>query len=96
MRPEPRPPSFPAKFLLRARQSLRITFAPPIDTRHIARVLTSANPSDSSLRLHPSVEKDKQDSGDMREPLAVSGLDYGAYGEAPAKRWVDAALTAEI
>ena len=119
MMPEPRPPSVPAKFLPRARQSLRITFAPPIDTRHIASVLASANPSDSSLQLHPSpipntktnpigedqrvfepistkVDKDEQGSGDMREPLAVSGLDYGAYGETPAKRWVRSALTAAI
>lgn len=122
--PEPRPSSFPAKFLPRPRQALRITFAPPIDTTHIASLLASANPPNSASSPSSSVSHtysiasgvidpagsdgvntdfsiasagEKPIEGERRKgPLAIAGLDYGAYGETPAKRWVRSALTAAV
>ena len=121
MMPEPRPQSFPAKFLPSPRQALRVTFAPPIDPTHITNLLRSANLPDSAPVTSPSAlyatinptagdevisdassihqgnvnHEVKKDGGD-RDPLLASGLDYGVYGETPAKRWVRSALTALI
>ncbi|KAI5122408.1 hypothetical protein M0805_002958 [Coniferiporia weirii] len=80
---EPRPPSFPAKFLPRLRQSVRITFAPPIDTERLRGILNSAKPQE------PGEDKELDGGLDV-------GLEGGAEGETPEKRWVRAALTAAI
>lgn len=121
MMPEPRPRSFPAKFLPTPRQALRVTFAPPIDPTHITNLLRSASLPDSAPSPSPSAlyatisptagneaisdansihqanvnHEVKENSGD-RDPLLATKLDYGAYGETPAKRWVRSALTALI
>ncbi|THH05548.1 hypothetical protein EW145_g4713 [Phellinidium pouzarii] len=82
---EPRPTSIPAKFLPRLRQSVRITFAPPVDPARLSGIITSATPQAPCEGFHKIL-----DGG-----LDI-GLQYGAEGETSEKHWVRAALTAAV
>ncbi|EJD00387.1 uncharacterized protein FOMMEDRAFT_30448 [Fomitiporia mediterranea MF3/22] len=84
--PEPRPQSFPAKFLPRLRQSLSITFAPPLDHSRLFEILKAARSSDSMPLVNQNVVNKNADrnADKMKDP------------DTTEKRRVQEALTAVL
>lgn len=80
--PEPRPPGFPKKFLPRTRQSIKVTFAPPLDDTRLTEILATAQKPDGA--------------SSPKRPAGVQEVEADTVQDTAEKRRMREALTAVV